>query len=208
MRIEEVLNRLHRNLKNGLGAWDTQKLMAPPYREKPDLEVIQKKNPKLSAVMILLYEKEQSTHVVLTQRHQYDGVHSGQISFPGGRHEQNESMIETAIRECDEEVGIALTPLDIITTLSEVYIPPSNFLVTPVLAYLKEAPSFVKQESEVASILELALPVLFDPMNKKDVEIQMKTGMSLKVPAYVINQHIIWGATAVMLSEFEQLLLE
>ncbi len=206
MQLEEVLNRLHLNLKNGLAGWEAQKMMSPPFREKPDMNLIQEQNPRYSAVLLLIYEKDESTHIVLTQRHRYEGAHSGQISFPGGKKERNEALIDTSMRECAEEIGVLVEVSNILTPLSELYIPPSNFLVSPFLAYLPYSPIFLKQESEVASIIEIDLNELFNKENKKDVEVQIGAGQTLNVPAYVINNYVIWGATAAILSEFEQLI--
>jgi 8-oxo-dGTP pyrophosphatase MutT (NUDIX family) len=206
LQIDDIVIRLAHHATQGLRGWEHQKLMSPPFREPIDMAAIQLQRPKLSAVMLLLFEKNNNLSIVFTKRQEYDGVHSGQISFPGGRKEEHEDYIETAIRECKEEIGWEVRPEEIILPLSALYIPPSHFLVYPFVAVIQGEPIFNRQEREVKSILEIPLQSLFAPANKKEVTVRTGSNQELQVPAYVINDHVIWGATAVILSELEQLL--
>lgn len=206
MQLADIILRLSHHAKQGLRGWEDQKLMSPPFREQFDISAIQLRDPKLSAVMLLLFEKNNTVSLVFTKRQEYDGVHSGQISFPGGRKEAHENYTETAIRECKEEIGWEVSPAEIILPLSALYIPPSHFLVYPFVAVVTGEPLFYKQEREVQSIIEIPLQRLFASTNKKEVMVRTGVNQALQVPAYVIDDHVIWGATAIIVSELEQLL--
>ncbi|MES2619647.1 MAG: CoA pyrophosphatase, partial [Bacteroidota bacterium] len=155
-------------------------------------------------VMLLLYDKDGILNIVFTQRKQYEGVHSGQMSFPGGKKDEGDfDLIQTALRETKEEIGVGEDKIEIIGALSELYIPPSNFLVYPVVGFATDIVSFLPQLNEVEKVVEI--PVDFF-LNKKNInlqtEIKLFNGAVVQVPAYVYEGHIIWGATAIMLSEF------
>lgn len=160
-----------------------------------------------SAVLILVYpDPSQVLHTVLIERPKYEGVHSGQIAFPGGAKEDSDSdLIETALREANEEVGLNSTEIQLVGSLTEVYIPPSNFIVHPVVAWMDKTPSLVADDYEVESILHV--PIL--PLTKSEAiapqKIRMSNGADLKVGAYTHENHLIWGATAMMIAEFTEL---
>ena len=183
---------------------EAQYRMAPPYRPNLSKEEIMKLNPKISGVMVLLYEKNNLLNLVFTQRKTYDGVHSGQMSFPGGKKDEVDAdLIETALRETEEEVGVAKNTIEVIGKLSELYIPPSNFLVHPVVGFAENIVSFQPQENEVDKVVEIPVEFFLDKKNINfKTEIKIFNGNVVYVPAYIYNEHIIWGATAIMLSEF------
>ena len=154
-----------------------------------------------SSVLILLYPKNGMLHSVFILRQTYDGVHSGQVSFPGGRQEPDDSdLVETALREASEEVNIDPASVEVLGTLSEMYIPPSNFLVLPVVGYASQAPDLRPDPAEVAQIIESDLGFLFDESNKKETTLTVR-GVVLDTPYYDVENKIIWGATAMILSE-------
>jgi 8-oxo-dGTP pyrophosphatase MutT (NUDIX family) len=162
-----------------------------------------------SSVLILLYPLDGSIGLVLMLRPEYGGVHSGQISLPGGKFEEtDESLIYTALRESQEEIGIDPGQVQIIGQLTEMYIPPSNFQVTPVVGYQASRPLFTADPKEVAKIIEIKLDDLLDESNRQMKNMKLSLGFSLKVPSYFINQNIIWGATAMILSEFREIVAE
>lgn len=183
--------------------------MSPPYRQallKMNEQVI--KNSKKAAVMALFYPNiNNETHVVLIKRKTYKGVHSAQFGFPGGKVERSDgSMMYTALRETEEEIGIPKHAISNIKALTELYIPPSNFTVFPYFGTLLKTPMFVKQETEVAAIVEVSLQ---DFLNEKVVSsmlVKTSYNIEVEVPAYNLNGNMVWGATAMMLSEIKELL--
>ncbi len=186
-------------------------LKMTPYSRKSAKEALALNlNPKNAAVLILLYQKDNSVFFTLTKRTEYNGPHGGQISLPGGKKEANETLKETALRETEEEIGIDKNSISILGAISQVYVPPSNFLITPFLAYINYVPVFTKQEREVASILEIPISQLLDENNVKIKEIPLtkyaKTNNIMKAPYFELNKHIVWGATAVILSELKDVL--
>ena len=178
--------------------------MAPPYRPNLSKEEILKLNPRVSGVMVLLYEKNDLLNLVFTQRKTYEGVHSGQMSFPGGKKDETDAdLIETALRETEEEVGVARNKIEVIGSLSELYIPPSNFLVHPTIGFAESISEFKAQETEVEKVVEIPVAFFLDRNNiNLKTEIKLFNNQKVNVPAYIYNEHIIWGATAIMLSEF------
>ncbi len=205
MRFDKnIIEKLREELQQPLPGEEAQYRMAPPYRPNLSKEEIMKLNPKISGVMVLLYEKNNLLNLVFTQRKTYDGVHSGQMSFPGGKKDEVDAdLIETALRETEEEVGVAKNTIEVIGKLSELYIPPSNFLVHPVVGFAENIVSFQPQENEVDKVVEIPVEFFLDKKNINfKTEIKIFNGNVVYVPAYIYNEHIIWGATAIMLSEF------
>lgn len=199
-----LIKDLRAQLQLPLPGEDAQYRMAPTYRPRLTREQITALNPRISGVMVLLYEKHGELHLVFTKRKSYEGVHSGQMSFPGGKKDEGDTdLIQTALRETDEEIGIPPTQIQLLGNLSELYIPPSNFLVYPSVGFTPIIHSFRPQESEVEEVVEIPLSFFMDKNNvSQQTEIKLFNGSIVRVPAYVFNGHIIWGATAIMLSEF------
>ncbi len=161
-----------------------------------------------SAVAIVLFESNDCMECVLTQRPEYDGTHSGQISFPGGKKEDSDEHLEaTARRECEEEIGVQLTLEHLIGALSPVYIPVSRFLVLPYLYFLPSTPIFLPDAHEVAEIFTFPL---FDLKNEKlisTMDLKQTNGdVYRNVPYFNLNNKKVWGATALILSEMKDIL--
>jgi 8-oxo-dGTP pyrophosphatase MutT (NUDIX family) len=152
-------------------------------------------------VMVLIFEKRGKSHLLLTRRRDDLQQHAGQISFPGGRREDGESLRETALREAHEEVGIQPTEVQVLGELTSLYIMPSDFEVHPFVAWHTGQPSYTIQDDEVAEILEVPISFLLDPTNRHEEPWKI-SGFQLKVPYYLVGKHKVWGATAMMLSEF------
>ncbi len=165
---------------------------------------------KLSAVAVLLFQNDDGQlSTLVTQRQIYDGSHSGQISFPGGKFEDSDAhLVHTAIRETREEIGIDISNAEKLGQLTSVYIPVSQFLVEPHVFFLPEQPrNFYPSEREVKRIHRVELPKLFVPEAVQHLDLTMPNGILLKqVPHFVQNDLRIWGATAVMLNELKFLL--
>ncbi len=181
--------------------------MAQFGRERLEASQIRQADYKRSAVMILIcLDENYKLFIPLIERANYDGVHSGQISLPGGKFDKDDiDLKNTAIRECYEEIG--LKDLEVLGTLSQLYIPVSGFLVQPYIAYsLIQNPQFNQQEREVKKILKLSLQSLLnDSFSKKGI-INIDNQLNVKAPYYELEDKKIWGATAMILSELKELL--
>jgi 8-oxo-dGTP pyrophosphatase MutT (NUDIX family) len=163
--------------------------------------------PKKAAVMMLFYPKNQQTHIVLIIRASYEGVHSSQIAFPGGKPEFTDFDLQaTALRETHEEIGVLPNKIELLRSFTEVYIPPSNYLVQPFMGICKEDLQFVMQQNEVAGIVELPLKVFLDDRIVHHKIMQTSYGSTFEVPGFLVENHFIWGATAMMLSELKETL--
>jgi 8-oxo-dGTP pyrophosphatase MutT (NUDIX family) len=159
--------------------------------------------PRQSAVLVLAYPKlGEGLQLLLTRRTDSLRGHSGQVSFPGGSIDPEDVSHEaTALREANEEVGLCDSPR-ILGRLTDLWIPPSNFEVHPVVATLEHAPNLIANPTEVAQILHMPLAALIDPATKKTTQMDFR-GTPVDVPYYDVDGHIVWGATAAMLSELE-----
>ncbi len=165
-----------------------------------------KRSARLSSVLVLLYLNKNEIFTSFILRPEYDGVHSGQVAFPGGRKEdEDKSIIDTAIREAREEVNIESSKISVLGTLSDLYIPPSNYLVTPVVAFSNSRPDFIPQESEVRKIIEANISFLFNESLAKRKIIHIRK-TKIDAPYFEIDGHIVWGATAMILSELRELI--
>ncbi|RBP30775.1 NUDIX domain-containing protein [Oceanihabitans sediminis] len=192
-----------------LPAEASQFKMSPPFRAalaKKQQDKI--KFAKQSAVLALFYpDHEEETKLVLILRKSYKGVHSAQVGFPGGKVEETDvSLQHTALRETEEEVGMPMQDVKVIKALTQMYIPPSNFYVHPFIGYTDYTPNFVKEESEVEDILEVSLQQFLDDRNVVIERVSTSYNREVEVPAFKLNDHVVWGATAMMLSEIKDLL--
>lgn len=203
----DFLSQLNSNLKQPLPGKTAQYKMAHVGRDFPTPSAT---NAKQACVMALLYpDQNNETHIVLIERvsHAKDR-HSGQIGFPGGKLEpEDESLKAGALREVEEEIGVNPNNITILGRLSELHISVSNFMVHPFVGYTKEQPDFTIQETEVADILEVPLRVLMDEKTKKTKDLKLPNGIKLKeVPYFDVNNHTVWGATAMMLNELIEIM--
>ncbi|WP_268847428.1 NUDIX hydrolase [Flavobacterium aestivum] len=189
---------------------DAHNIMVPKER----LEIMKNLNfeeikPKNAAVMMLLYPKDGITHLVLIIRNSYEGVHSSQIAFPGGKYENEDANFEeTALRETYEEIGILPSEIEIVKAFTKLYIPPSNFMVYPFLGICKEEITFYPDPIEVSGIIELPLSTFLSDTITVNSKIKTSYANAVDVPAFKIDEHIVWGATAMMLSELKVFLKE
>jgi len=201
MNFETFSDKLFLALKEKLPGQETQIKMLPKGRERnipTNLE-----NVKKSAVMLLCYFHENEINIVLIKRANDNGKHSGQIAFPGGGVEIfDKDIFATAVRETNEEIGVS--DIKTIGLLSPIFIPVSNYLMQPVLGVLKDKPKFTKSKDEVAEIYSVNINELIDAkiirrtftINKEEVT----------APFYIVKGVEIWGATAMVLSEFIEIL--
>ncbi len=183
--------------------------MSPPYRlELAKKMVMRAQSARKAGVMALFYPNpEGETYLVLILRRTYKGVHSAQVGFPGGKYEnEDKNLMETALRETEEEVGVPQSMMTVIKSMSPIYIPPSNFMVHPYIAVSRETPSFVKQDDEVEAILEVKLTDFLNETNTLITKVPTSFNVEIDVPAFKLNNHMVWGATAMMLNELKDLL--
>lgn len=169
---------------------------------------IDERKPRQAGVLAVFYPgKDGKTYLVLTLRKSYKGVHSNQVGFPGGRVEQTDrDLSHTALRETEEEVGIPQQEVRLIRQLTKLYIPPSNFWVQPFMGFLNQTPVLVPQELEVERILEVSLEHFLDRRNLVRRNLSTSYANDIEVPAFLLNDQIVWGATAMVLSEIKEML--
>lgn len=155
------------------------------------------------AVLVLLYPGEDGElHIVLTRRTDTVEHHRGQISFPGGARENAESLLHTALRETEEEVGIPPGDVDVLGDLPLFRIPPSAFIVRPFVASAPRRPEFRPDPREVSEVLEVPFPLLVDPGIRRETDREIG-GMKMRIPYFDVpglGDPPLWGATAMMLS--------
>ncbi|MDR2206502.1 MAG: CoA pyrophosphatase, partial [Flavobacteriaceae bacterium] len=195
---------LLRKIKNAnLFGENAHGIYSPPYRMLFSYQEILKRNPKFAAVNILLYLKNNEWYfpLMLRAENQHDR-HSGQISLPGGKKENDDvSFAKTAVRETHEEMGIDEHYVRIIREISPIYIPPSNFYVHPFISYTKKNPVFELQKTEAVELIEFPVSSILNLAEKPEMMILSAT-KGVEVPVINFNGHIIWGATSMILSEF------
>lgn len=163
--------------------------------------------PRKAAVMMLIYPKNNKAHLALIVRNTYPGVHSAQIGFPGGKVEiEDKSLTHTALRETQEEIGIHPDNIEVIKPFTEVFIPPSNFIVAPFLGISYSELEFIEQVEEVAGIIEFPLLDFLNDNTIVNKIMDTSYGNNIEVPTFKINEHYVWGATAMMLSELKEVL--
>lgn len=199
---------LLRKIKNaGLAGANAHGIFSPPSRPIFTYDQVLEKNPKFAAVNIVLYLKDNEWHFPLIVRSTNErDRHSGQISLPGGKREElDKDFAQTAIRETSEEIGIEKHYVRIIRELSPIYIPPSNFYVYPFISYTKKNPEFILQQSEAVEVIEFPITSFLNLPDSPEIMALPGAG-DHEVPVINFNGYIIWGATAMILSEFSQLI--
>lgn len=188
-----------------------QKKMVPMFRIQELIETpLNKKKAKKSAVLILFYPSDDGqTHFVLIQRTVYSGVHSGQISFPGGKMDSTDkSFWDTALREAYEEINVPSSYIDKVVALTDFYIPPSNFVVYPFVGVMKNKFLFEREIKEVEKIIEVPLSDLLSSANETRGTVLTSYVGEVNVPMYIFDDDVkVWGATATILSEMKELIL-
>ncbi len=201
-----MFDRFHQELqqafKNPLPGKSAHELLKPYLKINKNLDVPQLLKPKQGAVMSLIYPVENIPHILFIERPLYDGVHSGQIAFPGGKIEKTDaSNLDAALRETHEEIGVDGKQIKVVGALSEIYVLASNFIVFPFVGILNEIPSLVLEQKEVAATIEIPLYRFFEANIIKEKPIKNALGFTLMAPYYDLDGKVLWGATAMMVSE-------
>lgn len=203
MRIEEFKRKLLSTPESSFPGGKAH-LEMTPY--KKDL-IMPTKEPRLSAVMVLAYENNQKTEILLLKRSDYQGVHSAQVSFPGGKKDDTDpDLLFTAQRELKEETGIDADKIQILGPLSTMYIPPSNFMVHPFLAICESQPEVNLNQRESQYHFGIQLTELLDDAFLSEKDILTSYGKIKNVPYFHLNDEVIWGATAGILNELKWIL--
>lgn len=189
---------------------ESSQLMMAPAERLVELKQLSKQTDmaRKAGVMILLYGKD-IVRLALIRRTLDGSVHSGQIALPGGEKETIDKDLQaTAQRELYEEIGIVKEEYTVIRPLTDIYIPPSNFYVQPYVAYCQATPQFIKQEREVAEILEVPVDQLLNDTCLINTKLTSAYNTIIEVPAFKFYGNIVWGATAMILYELRDLLKE
>ena len=197
----ELVNHLQKKLSEPLPGKKAHFEMVPSVRLR-EFDPIPETARK-SSVLILLYKKNEKVHTLLMLRPAYDGVHSSQVSFPGGGYIDDDLILDnTALRETEEETGINRSQIKIIGSLSELYIPPSNFLVKPFIGFSENIGQLTPDPIEVEKILEVELKDIINDSNIKTKKIKIRSGLEFETPYYDVCGETVWGATAMIIKEF------
>ncbi len=209
MDFKDFKNNVSKLSEIAPGGLEAQFELAPKFRQKYTQEFMVARNAKKAAVLALFYPNSQGeTCFLLTLRANYNGIHASQISFPGGKFERTDNSLEnTALREAHEEVGIQPDDVHIFKQMTDVFIPPSNFMVTPFLGLLNHTPILTKNE-EVEENIAVLLEDLLNENAFSTAIVTTSYAKNFLVPCFNLSNCVVWGATAMMLNEIKMLLKE
>ncbi len=206
---QHFIDRLAKKLQKPLPGEVAQYKMAHVARRN---KMIPPVSARQAGVLVLFYPRSKDWHIVLIERQSFhaNDRHGGQISFPGGKHEAQDPSLEyTALREAQEEVGIDAQKVELLGALSELYIPVSNFQVNPYVGFVDHTPNFTPEVQEVRTVLEVPFEHFQNPANRKLTDLQIAQNLTLRnVPYFDVLGRVVWGATAMMLSELLEVLGE
>ena len=204
--FEKVITEINKLSLPGL---ETQLKMAPSFRKNLiESFKLAQKSAKLAAVLVLFYPSDKGeTNLVLILRKVYKGVHSAQVGFPGGKPEIDDaSLLDTALRETWEEIGVSSDKITVLRELTSIYIPPSNFQVHPFVGISNKPLKFKLQKSEVEAVIEVSVSDFLNDNYEVTSKISDSNGTIHSVPAFKLKGQIVWGATAMVLKEIKSML--
>ena len=207
--FEEFINKLSLLLKEPLPGEEAQLIMGSGIRMEELRFMIMDETTKKSGVLILLYPNKNTIYSSLILRPKYNGTHSGQVALPGGKFEKTDTDITyTALRETFEEIGVDSNSVNVIGQLTKLFIPPSNYVVFPIVGFVKEKPVFIPDKDEVVRVIEYPITALLDKKNIRTKKFKVRDDITFTAPYFSIRRNIVWGATAMILSEFSEILKE
>ena len=207
MDFEEVIQRLKNSLSRQLPGKEAQMRMSPQPVDMRRFDTKLPSNYRKGAVLILIYPQEKQAFFPLIKRPECIGVHSGQIAFPGGKMDEgDENEVFTALREAEEEVAVNASKVEVLGRMSDLFIPASNFLVSPVIGYVDHIPEFVPEEREVQRIISARVADIISPEIQKKTILEIGNQIKLDTPYFEVEKEMVWGATAMILGEFIELL--
>jgi 8-oxo-dGTP pyrophosphatase MutT (NUDIX family) len=206
MELEQLRIRLIDRLQHPLPGAAAHEPLRATHMDGPFPDFKHKLPPKPGSVLIVLYPKDGSIWFPLIKRPEYVGAHSGQVSLPGGKAEAGEGSVDTALREGEEEIGVTRSDIDVVGQLSEFFVIPSNFKVTPVVGIMTHEPVLKPDAREVARILHCDIASLVDADAVRQKEILAAGQFRMMAPHFEIEHEVVWGATAMILGEFREVL--
>jgi 8-oxo-dGTP pyrophosphatase MutT (NUDIX family) len=197
-----MLEKLKNRLKMKLPGESAHLKMSPKSHNVPLRKFRPSSDARLSAVMVLLkFNRDNEIEIPLTLRSEKLSSHSKQISFPGGMAEEKETPLETALRETEEEIGIKKNDIEYLGELSRLYVPPTNFIISPIVGLLKNEIDFKINPDEVAEIIHVPYKLICD-VNAVKYKKSNINGLELDIPYWEVHKEVpLWGATAMILSE-------
>ncbi len=206
LRFTEFVAFLNSRLSQPLPGQPAQFQMAPLSRRQPSRASTEAKDCREAGVLALFYpDQDDRPHLMLTRRPEAMNKHAGQVAFPGGRRESGESLEETALRETEEEVLVAASQIDVLGELTSLYIPPSNFCVHPFVGAISHTPDLSVRTEEVADIFGVPPVHLTDPAMRASKPMELG-GITRDIPHFMLQGHVVWGATAMMMAELAAVL--
>ncbi|PSR12561.1 MAG: CoA pyrophosphatase [Bacteroidetes bacterium] len=200
--MRTFIDQLEAKLRQPLPGQAAQYKMAHVVRQNAQTPP---ENARQAGVLALFFPKADRWHLTLIQRNNDNpnDRHGGQISFPGGKRDRTDADLQaTALREAEEEVGVPRQKVKLLGALTELYIPVSNFLVQPYVGFIDHTPDFRPQPQEVQAVLEVPFTELLDVRNRRFTDLRLTEQLLLRqVPYFSVGEHVVWGATAMMISE-------
>jgi len=203
MEFDQLILHLKKRINTNLPGRDSHNKMKVNYREKIKFPfTINKTKP--AAVLLLLYPNDNQIFFYLTKRTENLKYHKGQISLPGGSKERGETLLETALRETEEEIGVNKNQISILGNITPLFIPVTGFMMTPFIGFISKKPLIKLDSMEVADIFSVNILDLIN--NDKLITYRQIKGKNLNIPYFSLNNHQVWGATSMVLSEFKDII--
>ena len=204
MDFQRFIAQLKITINNDLPGEESHQKMRVIYDQSIELP-FSKINSIPAAVLILLYLADNEIYFFLTKRTNELKHHKGQISLPGGTQEGNEKLIDTALRETQEEISINKTSISIIGTITPLFVPVTGFMIYPFIGYSLYKLNPKPDPVEVATIFSVNISDLLNKENRTTEQRNIR-GYDVQVPYFKLNDYQVWGATSMILSEFRDLI--